>query len=78
MSADEHLTVLCGPERSPCHPAYDLEGGSLSYDGVNILCGACPHCESTVARVNPRTDRKEWLNGLPFYTEKDAVERPHQ
>ena len=68
------MLIRDGTASSPCHPAYEIEWGSLPllHETQEIVTASCPHCETTLARVNPRTGRKEWLNGAPFYTSEDA------
>ncbi len=45
--------------------------GSL---GDGVIIGTCSTCDTNVARVNPRTGKREWLNGASPWTTENAPE----
>lgn len=53
--------------QSPCHHiVMHMSRG----DGVTI--GICSLCGKNVIRINPRTQKEEWLNGESPWTQEDA------
>lgn len=47
--------------------------GSL---GDGVLIGSCGECHKMVCRVNPRTRRREWLDGASPWDSRDNTLRP--
>jgi hypothetical protein len=54
-----------GKLRSTCHGVY--LGGAL---GDGVLYGFCSECWKPIVRLNPKTGRKEWLDGEEPWTKK--------
>jgi hypothetical protein len=53
---------------SPCHHATILLGL-----GDGVLVGSCSICNADVFRANPRTGRREWLDGESTGTEREDL-----
>lgn len=45
----------------------------LASRGDGVFIGFCAGCKKNVARVNPRTGKKEWLDGASPWTKKDDL-----